>query len=81
MTTNVRQLRKSESQARGAHVRKMREDMGLTQTELASQLDVAMNSVWRWETNGAPLVVELAVTWLSAKRVMDQAMENARRSA
>ncbi len=46
----------------GSKLKKKREDLGLTQTELADILGVKMNTVYRWESGilTVPKSIELA---------------------
>jgi DNA-binding transcriptional regulator YiaG len=47
----------------GTELKQKRENLGLTQTELADILGVKMNTVYRWESGilAVPKVVELAM--------------------
>lgn len=61
----------------GEHLRERRERLGLTQEQLAAELGVAVNTIWRWENNrmkiGAARAIDLALEALSlSKRVVKQ---------
>lgn len=39
----------------GAKIRAWRELLGVTQSQLAEQLGVTLNTVWRWEVGEVPI--------------------------
>lgn len=57
----------------GKELKKRRENLGLTQTELAEKLDVKQNTVYRWEAEILPIskTVELAFENIECKLSKD----------
>lgn len=54
----------------GEEFREWRERIGFTQAEIAAQLSVTEMTIYRWETNKAPIakVVELALRQVESVR-------------
>jgi transcriptional regulator with XRE-family HTH domain len=55
-------------------LKQQRNDLGLTQIELAKQLEISNNTVARWENGRLPIsrIVELAMQQLISNRVKDK---------
>lgn len=58
-----------------AEMKQLREEMELTQTELAQELGVDMMTVSRWERGRHPIpkYIDLAVSYLKLRRRMPEA--------